>query len=95
MKWRSEWRRVLENRSVKDKIGIARDCELCPVDDLPIVAELVREGVIVWIDRAVLPLAVISLLDDDRKPRIGVDCDIYQLTTMGIALCRAQGIKQK
>ena len=89
-----EWRRVLEKRSVKDKIAIARDCELLPVGDLNIISELVREGMIVWIDRTILRHLGV-LRESGELVRIGVSADVYQLTTKGISLCRAEGIPQR
>lgn len=89
-----EWRKVLEARSVKDKISVAIDCDIAPVGSLNTVAELVRDGYMVWIDRAVLPLQVV-FADHDKLPRIGVNADIYKLTDKGVALCEAEGIAQR
>lgn len=89
---KNEWRRILQHRSVKDKIGIARDCQLCPVDDLPIVAELVREGIMVHIDQTTLTHLVRI---GPGRVAVGVSTDIYQLTLKGIKLCKRYGIDQQ
>lgn len=82
-------RRVLKARSVKDKIGIAVDCDLCPVGDLSVIAELVRLGLLVWIDRCALH----HLRRGDTGERLNVD--VYQLTTAGVAYCDQHGVKQQ
>jgi hypothetical protein len=88
-----EWRRILQHRSVKNKIGIAIDCDVTPAGDLPIVSELVREGIMVWGDRAFLRhVAVVTI---DGVPRRGVNADVYYLTPKGIALCDAEGIEPR
>lgn len=90
---RPEIRSVLERRSVADKIAIAIDCDLCPVDDLPAVAELVRDGILVWIDRACL--MHIGVKRPDGSMLRGLNADVYRLTAKGIALCEANGIPQQ
>lgn len=85
---KDEWRRILQHRSVKDKIGIAVDCDLAPVGDLNIVTDLVREGIITFVERAALLHLVI-------KGRRGVNADIYRLTPKGIALCDSNGIERQ
>lgn len=88
------WRDVLSARSVRDKIGIAIDCDLAPVGELNVVGELVREGIIEWIDRACVPhLGTFHL--DTGEVRRGFNCDVYRLTPKGIALCDANGIKRQ
>lgn len=87
-----DWRRVLSARSMRDKIGVARDCELCPVHDLPIIAELVREGILKWLDRATLPLMAVR---SDGTRIVGIDADVYLLTPKGVALCDANGIARR
>jgi hypothetical protein len=83
-------RSVLSHRSIKDKIAVACDCRLCPVGDLALVSELVREGYLVFVDRTTLPvLAVVG-----EEMIMGVIVDVYQLTPSGIALCEQFGIKQ-
>lgn len=90
-----EWRRLLEKRSVLNKIAIAIDCDILDPADLLIVSELVREGIWVWIDRTWLPLiAVLPMPGGDIKPRIGLNADIYQLTPKGIELCDANNIER-
>lgn len=76
-----------------DKIGVAIDCDLCPVGELNTVAELVRDGILVWIDRACL-MHLGKKYPDGRIER-GVNVDVYQLTAKGIALCEANGIPQQ
>lgn len=77
-------------RSVADKFCIPRDCELCPVDDLPAVSEMVRKGFIRWIDRQTFHARI------NNAPHLSVfDCDIYQLTLKGIKLCNDNGINQQ
>ncbi len=86
-----EWRHILELRSVKDKIAIPVDCELLDPGDLNIVAELVREGMMIWIDRTVL--RQIALLNKHTgQTIIGIMCDVYQFTLKGIQLCNENGI---
>jgi hypothetical protein len=84
-------RRVLSCRSVRDKIGIARHQELCPVGDLPIISMLVREGYVVWIDRG--PLNMVAKLESGAV--IPVEADIYLLTPKGVAFCDEHGIKPR
>lgn len=86
-----EWRKVLIKRTVKDKIAVPIDCDLAPIDLLPTIAELVREDIIKWIDRA--NLQHIASYTPDGKIRIGLNCDIYQMTSKGIELCDANDIK--
>jgi hypothetical protein len=91
------WRKVLSARSMKDKIGVAIDCDIAPVGELNIVSELVREGILVWIDRACLPqlgLKAPAKLGGELLRR-GLNADIYRLTPKGVALCDAYGIKRQ
>jgi hypothetical protein len=74
--------RVLERRSTLDKIAVPRSCVVLHHEDLPAVSWLVREGYMVWIDRAVLT-------------ELWIDCDIYRLTEKGVALCQGNGIAQR
>src|SRR4051812_29151525 len=67
-------RRVLEHRSVRNKIALARHCELAPVGDLEIVSRLVREGYLVWLDEAVLPMVAVA---KGKQPIVGLSADIY------------------
>ena len=87
-----EVRAVLEARSVRDKIAVAIDCDVAPVGQLNIVAALVRDGVLVWIDRTTLPH--VGIQTPDGRVRLA-NVDVYQLTSKGIALCNANGIKQR
>jgi hypothetical protein len=96
-----EWRRILEHRSALDKIGIAIDCDLADPATLPVIADLVCEGIIVWIDRTVLTQLVVADRQT-RKPSMTQsgymrrpNVDVYQLTEKGIALCDAEGIRRK
>lgn len=93
MMFKPEWRRILELRSIKDKIVVAIDCDLADPADLPILTELVREDIIVWTDRTVLPMIV--RFNGARKLRVGINADVYQLTLKGIALCNENGIEQQ
>ena len=84
------WKPVLQCRSVADKICIPRDCELCPVDDLSAISEMVREGVVRWIDRSMFQARI------NGAPELShFQCDVYQLTLKGIQLCNENGIKQR
>lgn len=83
------WKSVLECRSVRDKIAVPRDCELCEPEALPVISEMVREGFLVWIDRQMFQARLNGAQEFTHFP-----CDIYQLTTKGIALCREHGIEQ-
>jgi len=85
-------RRVLSCRSTGDKISVPIDCEIAPVSLLPVVSMLVREGVMVWIDRCSLQHLVVTSKHDGRQWHPNVD--IYKLTARGIALCEWNGIKQ-
>ena len=86
---KDEWGDILKHRSVADKFCVPRDCELCPVDDLPIISEMVREGIVVWIDKQLFHARI------NNAPELSYfECDIYQLTTEGIKLCNENGIKQ-
>ncbi len=84
-------RAVLACRSVRDKIAIPRHQELCPVNHLPIISELVRGGFLVWLDRALLDVAA----KINSGAMIRVEADIYLLTPKGVALCEQHGIKQR
>ena len=90
-------RAVLSARSVKDKIGIAIDCDLAPVGELAVVSELVREGMLVWIDRTVLShQAVVDRNDPTPRPPVRhPNVDVYQLTPKGVEFCEQHGIKQR
>jgi hypothetical protein len=87
-----EIRSVLKARSVKDKIGVAVDCDLAPVGQLNTVSMLVREGMLVFIERAVLPhLAITDKANNFiRHPSV----DVYQMTPACVALCDANGIER-
>jgi hypothetical protein len=84
-------RNILSRRSVLDKIVIAVDCDLAPVDELPIVSMLVREGVMVYLERATLRHVGIVVQGLMRFANV----DIYQLTAAGVALCDQHGIPQR
>lgn len=90
-----EWRPILELRSVKDKIGVPVDCDMVNPGDLNIISELVREGIMVWIDRAVLRHLVVLDKKNAGSPRIGINADVYQLTLKGIKLCDENRIVQR
>jgi Ethanolamine utilization protein EutJ (predicted chaperonin) len=82
-------RRVLGKRSIANKIAIAIDCDMCPVADLPVIAQLVRDGYIVWIDRCALE----HVRRTDTLQRLNVD--VYQLTAKGAAYCDTNGVLPK
>jgi hypothetical protein len=94
-----EWRRVLSHRSIDDRIAVAIDCDLADPRDLPTVGELVRAGVLVWTDRAVLRhlgvmndgKPVMTRTGHIRRPNV----DVYRLTSEGIELCDAEGIARR
>jgi hypothetical protein len=88
-----DWRRVLSNRSTRDKIGIAIDCDLAPVGELTTVAELVRAGLIEWIDRTCLAHLGTRNTETGEVRRC-INADVYRLTEKGIALCDAHGIER-
>lgn len=88
---KTEWRHVLEHRSTADKIAVAIDCDLAPVGDLPTIAELVREGIIEWIDCTRL---VRILIIAEGRP-VFPNFDVYRLTAKGVMLCDAEGIAQR
>lgn len=77
-----EWREVLEHRSVRDKIGIPCSCAMCPPGTLNVVSELVQQGYLVWLDRAVVS-------------ELNVFADVYLLTPRGKSLCEDEGILQR
>lgn len=94
-----EWQRFLSRRSTMDKVAVCIDCDLCDPADLPVIAELVREGIVTWIDRTLLMQVAVRNRDGSfqmtksgmvRRPNV----DVYKLTEKGIALCDAEGITQ-
>ncbi len=87
------WREILEHRSTADKIAVPLHHALRPVGDLPLVAAMVRQGVLRFIDRARLPMAAIDSFG--KIVAAPIECDVYQLTLKGIALCEQHGIKQR
>lgn len=86
------WRKVLSCRSAKDKIALAIHCAIAPVEDRPAVTDMVRQGYIVWIDRAQLPMAVIT---ESGEVILPLTCDIYLLTPKGTTLCDKNGIGRR
>lgn len=84
------WKQILQCRSVADKLAVPRDCELCPVDDLPAISEMVQQGVIRWIDRRMFQARLNGAPEFTHFP-----CDVYQLTTKGIRLCNENGIEKR
>lgn len=90
-----EWRPFLELRSVKDKIGIEIDCDNAAPGDANIIVELVREGIIVWIDRATLEHLAVFDSKIGKYRRFGIRADIYQFTLKGIKLCNENGIERR
>jgi hypothetical protein len=75
-------RRVLERRNSDDRIAVPRSCVLLHHEVLPSVSWLVRERYMLWVERTVTT---------EHK----IDCDIYELTDMGIVLCQGNGIAQR
>lgn len=88
-----DWHRILDLRSKKDKLAIAIDCDMAEPGDLNIVTELVREGIIVWIDRSMLH-HLGALNEKTGETKRGINVDVYQLTLKGIKLCNENGIEQ-
>jgi len=86
----AETRKILECRSLRNKIGVPVDCEMTDPATLPAITELVAAGVIVWIDRAMLPQIGIFR---QGTLHLGVQTDIYLLTPAGVALCEREGIE--
>jgi len=84
------WKSVLECRSVADKLAIPRDCEMCPVELLPVVTEMVQAGVIRFIDRRMFQARINNAQKFTHFP-----CDVYQLTLKGIKLCNDNGIEKR
>jgi hypothetical protein len=82
-----DYRRVLSRRSVANKIAIAIDCDMCPVGDLPVITQLVRDGYLVWIERCALE----HMRRTDTMQRLNVD--VYQLTSKGVAYCDVNGVR--
>lgn len=80
-----EWRKVLQCRSVLDKFAIPRSCELAPPYALPAISEMVREGIVVFVEPAWLAIS---------ESGEQAYCDVYQITPKGVALCDAHGIKR-
>lgn len=86
-----EWRHILECRNTEDKLAIPVDCDIAIPGDFNFVAELVREKLMVWIDRTRLPM--IMLDKNTGELRFGINVDVYQLTLEGIKLCNDNGIR--
>lgn len=81
-------RRVLSHRSERNKIAIAISCRLCAVKDLSIIALLVRNGYLVWLDRTLLPYPI-------NDQTVYIAADVYLLTPKGVAFCDEHGIKPR
>lgn len=77
-------REVLSRRSVRNKIAVPVDCRLCPVHLLPVISRLVREGVLVWLDRCTI-----------EYDGLGLMVDVYLLTRMGSDYCDEHGIEPR
>ena len=90
------WFGVLQHRSVKDKIGVPINCAVADPADIPIIAEMVRAGVMVWIDRSMAWAKVRHRdLPNSEGQRIEFPVDIYRLTDKGIALCDEHEIERR
>lgn len=87
-----EWLAILYCRSTRDKIAIPIDCDIADPKSIPVIAEMVRDGYMTWLDRSLLPVAAIT---KGGKIIPAINCDIYLLTPKGTALCDKHGIKQK
>lgn len=74
-------RKVLMCRSTRDKVAIPCSCKLAPPWAYPVISQMVRDGLLVWLDRA-------------HVTEYGVLCEIYLLTPKGIKLCEQEGIEQ-
>lgn len=86
------WREVLKHRSVRDKIAIPIHCAIAPFESLPAITEMVRGKYMTWIDRATLPIMVVTGKGQVLAP---IACDIYLLTPEGAKLCDDNGIVGK
>ena len=89
------WYDVLVHRSVADKIAIPINCAVADPKTLPIVSELVRDGILFWIDRRMAWAKVTHRDLPNAEPRrIEFPIDVYKLTDKGIALCDEHEIEQ-
>jgi hypothetical protein len=84
-----DMRALLSHRSVRDKIGVPVDPDVRPAYLLPALFELERQGCLVWIDRGTTATA------DPKRPGAWLVCDVYLLTSKGLALCERHGIGRK
>ena len=89
------WLDILKHRSVADKIAVPINCAMVDPKDLPLIAAMVREGVLFWLDR-IMMWAMVRHRDLPNRPpqRIEFPVDIYKLTDKGIALCDEHEIEQ-
>lgn len=77
-----ELRKLLACRSKRDKIAVPCSCRLAPPWAYPLVSRLVREGYLVWLDRA-------------EVSELRLVCEIYLLTPKGVSLCDSLGIPRR
>lgn len=89
------WFDVLKHRSEGDKIALPINCAMAEPGSVTIVGDMVRGGVLVWIDRATVRAKVkhADLPNEPARP-IQFPVDIYKLTDLGIAICEENGIEQ-
>jgi hypothetical protein len=90
-----EWRKILETRGSLHEIVLPIDCDTAVPGDLNTVYELVREGIMVWIDVTTAPPPAKGLDKPDKVVCAWANCDVYQLTLKGIRLCNEHGIGHK
>lgn len=87
------WRGVLECRSTRDKIAIPIKHAYSPVESFPAIAAMLDQGYLTLLDRATFRWTI--SVGGGLPKTEPIECDIYQLTSLGIALCERHGIKQR
>lgn len=81
--------RILQCRSMRNKIVIALNSGVNPRTKKAL-EELVRWGIVVWVDKAALPYVAVVAGKGDAEPIVA---DIYLLTPRGVRLCEREGIR--
>lgn len=81
-------RGILSCRTHKKKIFVPVDCNIAAPAVLPAITELVSSGMIIFLDRTVLPV----LIQGGSGPQLGINVDIYLLTKSGVDLCNENSI---
>jgi hypothetical protein len=89
------WFDVLKHRSLADKIAVPINCAIAEPGSLTVVGDMVREGIMVWLDRQMAWAKVRHVdLPNSEWKRIEFPVDIYELTDKGIAFCDEHDIEQ-